>query len=64
MLNPFALQSLQFAQHLKTASAQSQTLFGVLDCGSAGNYIEFDVGKSLTRATDSCVIKLMLMHDL
>ena len=51
-------------QHFKSASGQSQTLFGVLDYGSSSNGIEFGVGKGLTRATDSCVIKLMLMHDL
>jgi hypothetical protein len=51
-------------QHLKQASAQSQTLFGVLDYGSSSNGIEFGVGKGLTRATDACVLKLMLMHDL
>jgi hypothetical protein len=63
MVNCFALQSLQFAQHLKAASAQSQTLFGVLDYGSSRNCIESGGGEGLTRATDSCVIKLMLMHD-
>src|SRR5579863_497815 len=51
-------------QHFKAASAQSQTLFGVLDYGSSSHGIEFGVGKGLTRATDSCVIKLMVMHDL
>jgi hypothetical protein len=51
-------------QHFRPGSAQSQTLFGVFDYGSSSNGIEFGVGKGLTRATDSCVIKLMLMHDL
>lgn len=51
-------------QHFKAASAQSQTLFGVLDYGDASNGIEFGIGKGLTRATDSLVLKLMLMHDL
>lgn len=51
-------------QHFKPAGAQSQTLFGVLDYGSSSNGIEFGVGKGLTRASDSCVLKLMLMHDL
>jgi hypothetical protein len=51
-------------QHFRPAGAQSQTLFGVLDYGSSGNGIEFGVGKGLTRASDSCVLKLMLMHDL
>jgi hypothetical protein len=51
-------------QHFKAASAQSQTLFGVLDYRSSSNGIEFGVGKGLTRATDSCAIKLTLMRDL
>jgi hypothetical protein len=51
-------------QHFKAASAQSQTLFGVLNYGDASNGIEFGIGKGLTRATDSLVLKLMLMHDL
>lgn len=51
-------------RHLRQASAQAQTLFGVLDYGSSSNGIEFGVGKGLTRATDSCVLKLMLMHNL
>lgn len=51
-------------QHFKSSSAQSQTLFGVLDYGSSSNGIEFGVGKGLTRASDSCVLKLMVMHDL
>jgi len=51
-------------QHFKPAGEQSQTLFGVLDYGSGGNGIEFGVGKGLTRASDSCVVKLMVMHDL
>ena len=49
-------------QHFKAASAQSQTLFGVLDYGGASNGIEFGIGKGLTRATDSRVLELMLMH--
>jgi|HubBroStandDraft_1064217.scaffolds.fasta_scaffold72700_2 hypothetical protein len=59
MVSYFALQSLQFAQHLKAASAQSQTRSGVLDYGSGRNCIEFGVGKGLTRATESCVGMLM-----
>ncbi len=51
-------------QHFKPAGAQSQTLFGVLDYGSSRNGIELGVGKGLTRASDSWVLKLMLMHDL
>ncbi|HWZ63954.1 MAG TPA: hypothetical protein VNX02_13105 [Steroidobacteraceae bacterium] len=51
-------------QHLKSATQQAQTVFAVLDYGSSSNGIEFGVGKGLTRASDSTVVKLMLMHDL
>lgn len=51
-------------EHFKSASAQSQTLFGVLDYGSSANGVEFGIGKGLTRGSNSCVLKLMLMHDL
>jgi len=44
-------------------SERSQTLFAVLDYGESGDGIEFGVGRGLTRATDSLVVKLMLMHD-
>jgi hypothetical protein len=51
-------------QRFKPAGEQSQTLFGVLDYGSSSNGIELGVGKGLTRASDSCVVKLMVMRDL
>jgi hypothetical protein len=51
-------------QHFDSASAQSQTLFAVVDYGSSSNGVEFGIGHGLTRASDSCVLKLMLMHDL
>jgi hypothetical protein len=51
-------------QHLKSGSDQSHTLFAVLDYGSSSNGLEFGIGKGLTRASDSTVVKLMLMHDL
>lgn len=51
-------------EHFDSASAQSQTLFAVLDYGSSSNGVEFGIGHGLTRASDSCVLKLMLMHDL
>jgi hypothetical protein len=44
-------------------SDRSQTLFAVLDVGTSGSGIEFGVGHGLTRASDSVVVKLMLMHD-
>ena len=44
-------------------SDRSQTVFAVLDVGASGSGIEFGVGRGLTRATDSLVVKLMLMHD-
>jgi hypothetical protein len=50
-------------QDLKSGSEQSHTLFAVLDYGGSRNGVEFGVGKGLTAATDSWVLKLMLMHD-
>jgi hypothetical protein len=51
-------------QHFKASAQQAQTVFAVLDYGSSSNGIEFGVGKGLTHASDSTVVKLMLMHDL
>ena len=51
-------------QHLKSSADQAQTVFAVLDCGNSSRGLEFGVGKGLTRASDSWVLKLMLMHDL
>jgi hypothetical protein len=42
----------------------SQSLLAVFDSGSSSNGIEFGIGRGLTRATDSWVLKLMLMRDL
>lgn len=50
--------------HLRSGSGQQHTLFAVFDYGSSSNGIEFGVGKGLTHASDSTVLKLMLMHDL
>jgi hypothetical protein len=50
--------------HLSSGSDQQHTLFAVLDYGGSGNGVEFGIGKGLTRASDSTVLKLMLMHDL
>lgn len=49
--------------HFAGADAQAQTTFAVVDLGSSANGIEFGVGKGWTRASDPCVVKLMLMHD-
>jgi hypothetical protein len=51
-------------QHLKSGSNQIHTLFAVIDLGSSSNGLEFGIGKGLTHASDSTVLKLMLMHDL
>jgi hypothetical protein len=50
--------------HLRSGPHQQHTLFAVLDYGSGSNGLEFGIGKGLTRASDSTVLKLMLMHDL
>jgi hypothetical protein len=42
----------------------SQSLFAVFDYGSSSQGIEFGIGRGLTRATDSWVLKLMLMRHL
>jgi hypothetical protein len=51
-------------RHLRSGSPQQHTLFAVLDYGSGGNGLELGIGKGLTRASDSTVLKLMLMRDL
>lgn len=43
---------------------QSQTLFAVVDLGNSAHGIEFGIGHGFTPATDTTVIKLMLMQDL
>jgi hypothetical protein len=43
---------------------QSQTLFAVMDIGTSAHGIEFGIGHGFTPATDTTVIKLMLMQDL
>jgi len=50
-------------KHFVPTSQQSQTLFAVVDLGTSANGIELGVGYGLTAASDSVVIKLMLMHD-
>jgi hypothetical protein len=52
------------SQHFNSHSDQSQSLFAVFDYGSSGNGIEFGIGRGLTRATDSCVLKLMLLRNV
>jgi hypothetical protein len=51
-------------QHLKPREQPSHTLFAVIDYGSSRSGVEFGVGRGLTDASDSWVIKLMLMCDL
>jgi hypothetical protein len=51
-------------RQFKPAAERSQTAFAVVDFGNSSNGIEFGVGKGFTHASDNCVIKLMLMHDL
>lgn len=51
-------------KHFKPGADQQHTLFAVLDYGASSNGIEFGIGKGLTRASDSTVLKLMLIHDL
>ncbi|HVH82791.1 MAG TPA: hypothetical protein VM713_00600 [Steroidobacteraceae bacterium] len=50
--------------HLRSGPNQQHTLFAVLDLGSSTNGLEFGIGRGLTHASDSTVLKLMLMHDL
>ena len=50
--------------HFKPTAQQSQTLFAVLDYGSASHGLEFGIGRGLTPASDRWVLKLMLMQDL
>jgi hypothetical protein len=51
-------------QHFKPSEEQSHTLFAVIDYGSSSHGLEFGVGRGLTPASDTWVIKLMLMQDL
>lgn len=51
-------------QHPYHGTDQSQTLFAVVDLGTSSNGVELGVGHGWTRASDSGVIKLMVMHDL
>ncbi|HLJ37324.1 MAG TPA: hypothetical protein VKT54_02835 [Steroidobacteraceae bacterium] len=51
-------------RHFRAASDQQHTLFAVFDYGSGSSGLELGIGKGLTRASDSTVLKLMLMHDL
>jgi hypothetical protein len=51
-------------RHFASGPNQSHTLFAVLDLGNSSNGIEFGVGHGFTHASDSGVVKLMVMHDL
>ena len=50
--------------HFKPGDQQSHTLFAVIDYGGASHGLEFGIGRGLTPASDTWVIKLMLMQDL
>jgi hypothetical protein len=50
--------------HFKPSDQQSHTLFAVIDYGGSRHGLEFGVGRGLTPASDTWVIKLMLMQDL
>jgi hypothetical protein len=50
--------------HFKPSDEQSHTLFAVIDYGGSSHGLEFGVGRGLTPASDTWVIKLMLMQDL
>ena len=50
--------------HFKPTDEQSHTLFAAIDYGSSSHGLEFGVGRGLTPASDTWVIKLMLMQDL
>jgi hypothetical protein len=50
-------------EHFNSSSQQTQTLFAVFDYSGSGNGIEVGIGHGMTRASDSVVLKLMLMHD-
>jgi hypothetical protein len=50
-------------KHFKPIDQQSHTLFAVIDYGGASHGVEFGLGRGLTQASDTWVIKLMLMQD-
>jgi len=51
--------------HFKPTAEQSHTLFAVIDYRSSSTRgLEFGLGRGLTPASDTWVIKLMLIHDL
>jgi len=51
-------------QHFKPREEQSHNLFAVFDYGGSTHGVEFGVGRGLTPASDTWVIKLLLMQDL
>jgi hypothetical protein len=50
-------------KHFQPTDQQSHTLFAVIDYGGASHGVEFGLGRGLTQASDTWVIKLMLMQD-
>ena len=51
-------------QHFKPSEEQAHTLFAVIDYGGSSHGVEFGIGRGLTPASDTWVIKLMWMQDL
>jgi hypothetical protein len=51
-------------QHFKSRETQSHTLFAVIDYGNNRSGVEFGIGRGLTDASDTWVIKLMVTRDL
>jgi hypothetical protein len=51
-------------QRFKPSDQQSHTLFAVIDYGNSSHGIEFGIGRGLTPASDTWVVKLMFMQDL
>jgi hypothetical protein len=50
-------------ERFDSSSKQAHTLFAVVDYSSSGNSVELGMGHGLTAASDSVVLKLMLIHD-
>ena len=51
-------------QHFKPSDEQAHTLFAVIDYGGSSHGVEFGIGRGLTPASDTWVVKLMWMQDL
>ncbi|HXY76944.1 MAG TPA: hypothetical protein VEH54_08540 [Steroidobacteraceae bacterium] len=51
-------------EHFEPGPEQMQTLFAVVDLGDSHRGLEFGVGRGFTPASDTWVLKLILMTDL